>query len=302
MQDNGKVEQAPTTPPREARICWICQQEDTDDTPETGEWRSPCPCSLTAHEECLLEWITSEEAPKKGEIAASHKIVCPVCKAEIHIERPTDYIVQVAELVQRAAKTMVLPTILSAIFGCVYSGFLVYGINTVQVVFGREEASNIIMRATPPRFISTRGVERADGFGKLLDSILPSSISKLMDPFIPGSELVYGWKLIVGLPMIAPALILSRFKIADPLFAILPVAVSFLLTILAFTNMSSIAASPPPAETFSNGHQLQVTLLPPYHMPDKHITNYTDIHLQIWRNNGMLLFNVNQEKARPRKR
>lgn len=51
-----------------SRRCWICQGDDVEDeTPR--EWRSPCQCSLTAHEECLLEWVSSQEAPRNGEMA-----------------------------------------------------------------------------------------------------------------------------------------------------------------------------------------------------------------------------------------
>src|SRR5580658_9218271 len=43
------------TPAREVRRCWVCMDDETDDS-ENNVWRSPCPCSLTAHEKCLLEW------------------------------------------------------------------------------------------------------------------------------------------------------------------------------------------------------------------------------------------------------
>lgn len=81
----------PTSEKKEPRRCWICQLDDTEDTPESTAWRKPCPCSLEAHDECLLEWISAEEAPKKGELAHSKRIKCPQCSHEIMLERPRNY-------------------------------------------------------------------------------------------------------------------------------------------------------------------------------------------------------------------
>ena len=59
----------PQSESQDVYTCWICQQESTDDNPDTSIWRRPCPCSLTAHDDCLLEWIASQEAPRLGEMA-----------------------------------------------------------------------------------------------------------------------------------------------------------------------------------------------------------------------------------------
>jgi hypothetical protein len=152
----------PDVEAEEQERCWICQGDANEDE-FPREWRRPCSCSLTAHNECLLEWVSSEEAPKHGELAgmclapsdfyqailifvgAKHKIVCPQCKDPIIIQRPFDPLVSLSENIQRAAKTFILPAALSAILGTVWSGFLVYGINTVHLVFGEEHAMRILI-------------------------------------------------------------------------------------------------------------------------------------------------------------
>ncbi|SPQ23912.1 e19e0c80-968f-4d25-ba82-e30450deb32e [Thermothielavioides terrestris] len=66
-------------------VCFICLQNDTD-TPN-ATWVNPCPCSLEAHEECMLDWVadmeTSQGRSKNG-------LRCPACKAPIRIQEPYD--------------------------------------------------------------------------------------------------------------------------------------------------------------------------------------------------------------------
>ena len=212
-------------PKEEIRRCWICQQDSTEDAPGT-EWRTPCPCSLTAHDSCLLEWIVAEEAPRPGELAPTRQIVCPQCHAEIQIERPRDYVVLAAESVQRVAKSLVIPAALSSLFACFYSGFLMYGINTLQMVFGHDEAYRIIALAgTRQLQVMNRIQSEHSSRAVQLASRLFRTASMTFDPFLPSTDLMAHWKLFVGLPLIAPSLVLSRTTLAEPFFTIVPVTV-----------------------------------------------------------------------------
>ncbi|KAF8852842.1 hypothetical protein BDZ45DRAFT_694712 [Acephala macrosclerotiorum] len=199
-----------STPPREVRLCWICQQDDTEDTPENNVWRTPCPCSLTAHDACLLEWITSEEAPKPGEIAHNHKIKCPQCQAEIRIQRPKDYLVGVVDKVQWAAKRAMLPTALCAALGCVYSGLLAYGWNAMSLVFGAEETTNILKGGF---LLPTQYYEAY--FRKVQQG------SRLLFPFFPAPDVPGNPLLFSVVPLIGPALVLLRTSVADQAFPLL---------------------------------------------------------------------------------
>ncbi|EER44980.1 RING finger domain-containing protein [Histoplasma capsulatum H143] len=63
---DGIQQSAPIETPTvisEPRKCWICYTDETEDTPLNTEWRSPCPCALTAHEACLLDWLADLENP-----------------------------------------------------------------------------------------------------------------------------------------------------------------------------------------------------------------------------------------------
>lgn len=139
-QSRDAQEDKVPSPEREIQTCWICQMDDTDDGPQASPWRSPCPCSLRAHESCLMEWIAvsadKEMAPK---------IVCPVCKYQLKIDQPKDYLVLMVDKMRRMAETMVLPTAAGALFSCFYSGSLLFGVNSLALVFGADEARGMIL-------------------------------------------------------------------------------------------------------------------------------------------------------------
>jgi hypothetical protein len=198
----------------EPRHCWICLQDEGVDSPETSEWRSPCPCNLQAHEECLLEWITDLESPASGGHANS-KIYCPQCKAEIKIERPIELIVAITDLITSVGRQFLFPAGASVLIGCLYSGSLVYGLNTLQLVFGTEEAQRLLYEGRRMRIYKNI----------VPDAWVSWSIKTLQitNPFLPSAS-NGGW-LFGSLPLIAPALILSRTRIADRTFSILPIIV-----------------------------------------------------------------------------
>jgi hypothetical protein len=220
QQDNIAPE-----PAEELYRCWICQQDSSEDAPG-ALWRRPCPCSLTAHDECLLEWITAEEAPRPGDLATTRRIVCPQCHAEIQIERPRDYLVLAVDSVRQVSRALILPAALSSLVACFYSGFLIYGINTLGLIMGREEAYRIMalpgtrdLRALHlmPQENNSRTLQRASQFLRRL--------SMSVDPFFPSMDWMPHWKLFVGLPLIAPSLVLSRTRLAEPYLTLVPLTV-----------------------------------------------------------------------------
>ncbi|KAJ6445478.1 RING finger domain-containing protein [Purpureocillium lavendulum] len=87
--------QAITAPraPDAPRRCFIClTDEDPADPP--GSWVDPCPCTLEAHQDCMLSWVTDCERSNKP-------LQCPVCKSAIELEGPWDLVVAASDIVQR---------------------------------------------------------------------------------------------------------------------------------------------------------------------------------------------------------
>jgi len=77
---------APSVEEDDIKRCWICFNDETEDDESSSEWRSPCSCSLVAHEMCLLDWIADMEAPnsrrKAGKRAA--KVLSAVQERDCH--------------------------------------------------------------------------------------------------------------------------------------------------------------------------------------------------------------------------
>ncbi|KAL7937320.1 hypothetical protein V8C35DRAFT_178767 [Trichoderma chlorosporum] len=75
------------------RRCFIClTDEDPSDPP--GSWVDPCPCTLEAHQDCMLSWVTDCERSNKP-------LKCPVCKSTIEMDGPWDPIASLHDALQR---------------------------------------------------------------------------------------------------------------------------------------------------------------------------------------------------------
>ena len=169
----------------EPRKCWICFADETEDTPTSSAWRSPCPCALTAHESCLLDWVADLEAPTSRRRAGSpRKIQCPQCKKDIVISRPRSLVVEGVAAVERVASRLVVPGIILTVAGSIYTGCWVHGLSSVYFVFGPED------------------------FRRLLEVDFGKGVSA---------------KWAVGIPFIPVVLVLSRTTIADNFLPLLPV-------------------------------------------------------------------------------
>ncbi|KAI9929138.1 hypothetical protein ASPWEDRAFT_36892 [Aspergillus wentii DTO 134E9] len=169
----------------EPRKCWICYTDETEESPLNAEWRSPCPCALTAHEACLLDWLADLENPRSRKRNGSPaKMVCPQCKTEIVVSRPKSMIVDVVRLFERLAGRLVLPGMVFTLAGTVWAGCCAHGVYSMYFVFGTEDARQILE-------------ESVDG------------------PWNSGIN--------IGLPLIPLALIFSRTRYAEGLLPAIPV-------------------------------------------------------------------------------
>lgn len=125
----------------EPQKCWICFGDETEDSPTSSEWRSPCPCALTAHESCLLDWVADLEAPNKRRPA---KIECPQCKAKITIARPRSPIVEFVRVIERVTGRLLIPFVLVTLAGTVAAGCWVHGYSTIYLMCGPEDAERLL--------------------------------------------------------------------------------------------------------------------------------------------------------------
>ncbi|MCJ1318767.1 hypothetical protein MMC15_004098 [Xylographa vitiligo] len=194
-------------PEDEPRKCWICFADETEDTPESSAWRSPCPCALVAHESCLLDWVADLEAPtSRKRIGAPTKIQCPQCKKDITIARPRSYVVEGVNAAERVAGKLVVPGIFATLAGSLFTGCWIHGLTSVYLIFGRDDFKYLM------------GVDSGEGISAK-------------------------WGL--GLPLVPVVLVLSRTTIADNVLPVLPIL--FFATHLPDGHVGPVDLWPPSA-------------------------------------------------------
>ncbi|KAH8732446.1 hypothetical protein GQ44DRAFT_766586 [Phaeosphaeriaceae sp. PMI808] len=185
----------------EPRRCWICFNDETEDDETSSEWRSPCTCSLEAHESCLLDWIADMEAPSSGRRAGTRatKIQCPQCKSEIKIARPRSLVVDVVRAGERLTSTLLLPGFVIVTGTALYSTLTLAGTHTIYQIFGTKDALQILA----PLY-------------QVPDTQIESPIMRLF------THLHRHWRLDLGLPLIPTVLVASRTSFADSFLPFLP--------------------------------------------------------------------------------
>ena len=127
----------------EPKKCWICLQNETEDTPTSSQWRSPCACKLQAHETCLLDWVAEVERPRPGN-PGKPKVECPQCKTSIHVVRPRSFVLEFLRRAQRIQARLTLPFTAVALLGGITYGCYIHGLNTVYVMFGTKDAERLL--------------------------------------------------------------------------------------------------------------------------------------------------------------
>ncbi|KAI9892394.1 MAG: hypothetical protein M1814_001596 [Vezdaea aestivalis] len=211
-QDSPSPKNKTSTVDDDVRRCWICMEDETEDTPESSPWRAPCPCALKAHEECLLDWISEIRTPAGGpQQGRSKKILCPQCKSEIRVERARSRLVSLASRGNKFMDRLWTPGIIGVLSGSLLTTCMVYGLGTVYTIFGPEDAAQIL------------GVLDHRAYRSL--EILGFDLGHVARVLFP-----YGWftshnhwRLSIGLPLIPIALITSRIREATWLFVAFPV-------------------------------------------------------------------------------
>ncbi|GAB7346711.1 hypothetical protein MBLNU459_g1826t1 [Dothideomycetes sp. NU459] len=185
--------------------CWICFSDETEDMPDSSDWRDPCPCALVAHEDCLLDWIADMESPSsRKRTLGPPQIVCPQCKAEIHLARPRNYLVEAVKALERLSARIVTPGALIIALSTVVHASTAHGIHSIQTVFGVEDGYRILQ----PLMYHVLHPRQITGFADVRDVF---------------AEVLTHWRLHVGLPLITPLLVLSRTTLADSVLPVLPI-------------------------------------------------------------------------------
>lgn len=171
------------------RVCFICL-ETSSDTPN-GSWVKPCPCSLEAHEPCMLRWVAESESA--AATTGSGSLRCPACRAPIHVEEPFEPVVALYNACYRTFDH-VAPHIIGGIFG---SGAVVgsawYGWKAVSLFAGDRtgqrwfgiKALKELQSVGPAWYAVASSALRISGLAVIgpsliVVSLLPSTLSSLL--------------------------------------------------------------------------------------------------------------------------
>lgn len=162
------------------RNCFICLQTSAE-TPK-AVWVNACPCTLEAHEDCMLRWITEHERE------STKTLRCPACKGKIKTTEPRDGFISFRDRLHKAYSRMTPAILLGIITGCSMAGSSYYGMLSMCVFAGPGPAMNWL------------------GLGRAL-------ADRRMHPGIPWYRWKAGWDFCFRfwlLNFIAPALLIQK--------------------------------------------------------------------------------------------
>lgn len=176
--------------PDAPRRCFVCLvDQDPSDPPDS--WVDPCPCTLEAHQDCMLSWVVDCERNQRP-------LICPVCKSNIEIEGAWNPVVAFADAVQTRF-TRVSPFVLftGVSLGIQFSSQM-YGAVALWMFAGRDALMEFMLG---PNMVidgrATRGLKFARvGNAAILMNIAPVLLISQLLPgfgnkiFVPTASLV----------------------------------------------------------------------------------------------------------------
>ncbi|PHH80867.1 hypothetical protein CDD80_6426 [Ophiocordyceps camponoti-rufipedis] len=119
------------------RRCFIClTDEDATDPPDS--WVDPCPCTLEAHQDCMLSWVTDCERSGKP-------LLCPVCKSAIELESPWDPVVAFSSAIHRRFSRASPYLLISGVSTGVQFSLQMYGALAMWTFAGRDSTMRFLL-------------------------------------------------------------------------------------------------------------------------------------------------------------
>jgi len=133
-----------TTAPEdeEERRCWICFVTDAEEDPPSEDWKSPCKCSLVAHESCLLDWVADLQKSGKG---TREKLACPQCNTRIVLKQDRSLVLEIVDDIEKFAGRAGAFIAFAGVGSIIFTGCAVYGVNTIYTLCGPEYATELLL-------------------------------------------------------------------------------------------------------------------------------------------------------------
>jgi hypothetical protein len=176
--------------PPNIHSCFICLLNESE-TPN-ATWVNPCPCTLEAHEDCMLRWVAETENTS----GRSRKALrCPACNARIRVDEPFDLVVNLRERLHRTYSRFAPFILLETVMSGVWVGSAWYGFISARMVGGPGVSRWLMMPRMEERPLQLAEVVRlwAEWTGKV-------SLLSLVAPTILIHRAVPGLGRLVTLP------------------------------------------------------------------------------------------------------
>lgn len=130
----------------EEKRCWICYTSDAEEEAPKSDWKSPCRCTLIAHESCLLEWIADLQRSENNN--SGGKIACPQCKTQIRLKQKRSMVLEVVEGAGRAVGKAVPVLILAGLPSLRSIGIFGVYMLTLAILFATGVGSVVFVACT----------------------------------------------------------------------------------------------------------------------------------------------------------
>lgn len=138
---NGRSDSTVPPEPRESNTpqCLVCLVKLGEDGRPASDWVTPSRCSITGHQECMLEWVSSLES-------AGRPLVCPQCLDPIVLEEPADPVVAVNKALHKGFSRVAKPVVGAALASGTGAGLLSYGLAAMMVFAGPADVVRFLGR------------------------------------------------------------------------------------------------------------------------------------------------------------
>ncbi|TLS25278.1 hypothetical protein PpBr36_07899 [Pyricularia pennisetigena] len=160
QQSTGTMPRADQSSP--VRQCFICLLDSTE-TPENEDWVNPCPCTLEAHQSCMLRWVAEMEAVgganrSRGRRAST--LQCPACKGSIQVYEPFDPALWLRDRLLRTYSAVSPVLLVCFVGGSTFGAMVKFGDFSVATFAGsfsavRKWRLDGIQRPLDPRWFAT---------------------------------------------------------------------------------------------------------------------------------------------------
>lgn len=125
----------------EVQQCWICYTDSLED--HSRPFLHACQCTLVAHEQCLLDWLTAQAHSPAHRSGPPR---CPVCASPIVVRQHRSPLLR---LYRRMRRTADHASLVATVGGVAASGWFVaasYGAWAVTTFMGDQVAHALVLR------------------------------------------------------------------------------------------------------------------------------------------------------------